>query len=205
MTAAEKNGTTYITVTMKAADLAVASTDSTALFNYGYQNFTKAQVNGGEVSVPNGVTVDNLTVQENSQNGNTVNDYYYNDYLLGSVEVPEATPTPEPAADALSDTSGGNTDQADQNEKSDNCRRRKNFCRHAKAAKNTSDHRSGNASSYYYSEYCTCKKGKKILWLSLHTMWIYANRYNRNTEKDKEKRKIKWEKSKLQNVVELRD
>ena len=35
--------------------------------------------------------------------------------------------------------------------------------------------------------------------------WIYANRYNRNTEKDKEKRKIKWEKSKLQNVVELRD
>ena len=116
VTAAEKNGTTYITVTMKAADLAVASTDSTALFNYGYQNFTKAQVNGGEVSVPNGVTVDNLTVQENSQNGNTVDDYYYNDYLLGSVEVPEATPTPEPAADALSDTSGGNTDQ---NEKSD--------------------------------------------------------------------------------------
>ena len=54
---------------------------------------------------------------------------YYDDYLLGSVEVPEATPTPEPAADALSDTSGGNTDQADQNEKSDNCRRRKNFCR----------------------------------------------------------------------------
>ena len=35
--------------------------------------------------------------------------------------------------------------------------------------------------------------------------WIYANRYNRNTEKAKEKRKIKWEKSKLQNVVELRD
>ena len=57
--------------------------------------------------------MDNLTVQENSQNGNTVNDYYYNDYLLGSVEVPE------PAADTLSDTSGGNTDQADQNEKSD--------------------------------------------------------------------------------------
>lgn len=27
----------------------------------------------------------------------------------------------------------------------------------------------------------------------------------RNTEKAKEKRKIKWEKSKLQNVVELRD
>ena len=49
------------------------------------------------------------------------------------------------------------------------------------------------------------KREKKILWLSLHIMWIYANRYNRNTEKAKEKRKIKWEKSKLQNVVELRD
>ena len=71
--------------------------------------------------------------------------------------------------------------------------------------KNTSDHRSGNASSYYHSEHCTCKKGKKILWLSLYSIWIYANRYNRNTEKAKEKRKIKWEKSKLQNVVELRD
>ena len=43
---------------------------------------------------------------------------------------------------------------------------------------------------------------KSICW---HTRWIYANRYNRNTEKAKEKRKIKWEKSKLQNVVELRD
>ena len=94
---------------------------------YGYQNFTKAQVNGGEVSVPNGVTVDNLTVQENSQDGNTVDDYYYNDYLLGSVEVPEATPTPEPAADTLSDTSGGNTDQADQNEKSDTVGEEKYF------------------------------------------------------------------------------
>ena len=58
----------------------------------------------------------------------------------------------------------------------------------------------------------SCKKGKKprsggLLWLSLHSIWhtIYANRYNRNTEKAKEKRKIKWEKSKLQNVVELRD
>ena len=49
-------------------------------------------------------------------------------------------------------------------------------------------------------------KRKKILWLSLHTMWIYANRYNRNTEKAKEKRKIKWGKIKVtQNVVELRD
>lgn len=107
VTAVEQNGTTYITVTMKAADLAVASTDSTALFNYGFQNFTKLQVNGGEILAPNGVTVDNLTVQESQENGETVDSYYYNDYLLGSVTVPEATPTPEPAADTASENGGG--------------------------------------------------------------------------------------------------
>lgn len=43
VTAARRNGTTYITVTMKAADLAIASSDSTAMFNYGYQNFQKME------------------------------------------------------------------------------------------------------------------------------------------------------------------
>ena len=117
VTAVEQNGTTYIAVTMKAADLAVASTDSTALFNYGFQNFTKTQVNGGEILVPNGVSVDNLTVQEAQENGETVDSYYYCDYLLGSVTVPEPTPTPEPAADAVSengaDASDGSADQSD--------------------------------------------------------------------------------------------
>ena len=120
VTAVEQNGTTYITVTMKAADLAVASTDSTALFNYGFQNFTKLQVNGGEIIVPNGVTVDNLTVQEAEENGETVDSYYYGDYLLGSVTVPEPTPTPELAADAVlengADGSAESTDQAVQSD-----------------------------------------------------------------------------------------
>ena len=126
VTAVEQNGTTYITVTMKAADLAIASADSTALFNYGYQNFTKTQVNGGEIIVPNGVTVDNLTVQEAQENGETVNSYYYGDYLLGSVTVPEATPTPEPAADTASENgvgagvSDGSDDQAVQSDSAQN-------------------------------------------------------------------------------------
>ena len=30
-------------------------------FNYGYQNFQKMQADGGEILIPNGVTVDNLT------------------------------------------------------------------------------------------------------------------------------------------------
>ena len=124
VTAVEQNGTTYIAVTMKAADLAVASTDSTALFNYGFQNFTKTQVNGGEILVPNGVSVDNLTIQEAQENGETVDSYYYGDYLLGSVTVPEPIPTPEPAADAVSesgaDMSDGSGDQAVQSDSTQN-------------------------------------------------------------------------------------
>ena len=96
---------------MKAADLAIASTDSTAMFNYGYQNFTKLQVNGGEVLVPNGVTVDNLTVREEPSDGEIIDNYYYGDYMVGSVTVPEATPTPEPAADTVSEN--GTTDSSD--------------------------------------------------------------------------------------------
>ena len=96
---------------MKAGDLAIASTDSTALLNYGYQNFTKTQVNGGEILLPNGVTVDNLTIQEGQENGETVDSYYYGDYLLGSVTVPEATPTPEPAADTVSEN-GSDTEMS---------------------------------------------------------------------------------------------
>ena len=79
VTAARRNGTTYITVTMKAADLAIASSDSTAMFNYGYQNFQKMQADGGEILIPNGVTVDNLTVREGTLDGNPVNQYFFGD------------------------------------------------------------------------------------------------------------------------------
>lgn len=83
VTAARRNGTTYITVTMKAADLAIASSDSTAMFNYGYQNFQKMQADGGEILIPNGVTVDNLTVREGTLDGNPVNQYFFGDYMVG--------------------------------------------------------------------------------------------------------------------------
>ena len=99
---------------MKAADLAIASTDSTAMFNYGYQNFTKLQVNGGEVLVPNGVTVDNLTVREEPSDGEIIDNYYYGDYMVGSVTVPEATPTPEPAADIVSENGTADSSDAGQ-------------------------------------------------------------------------------------------
>ena len=58
----------------------------------------------------------------------------------------------------------------------------------------------------YYHSYIALAKKEKRYYTSSHIMWIYANRYNRNTEKAKEKRKNKMgKKSKLQNVVELSD
>ncbi len=120
VTAVERNGITYIAVTMKASDLSISSADSTALFNYGYQNFTKLQVNGGEIIAPAGVTVDDLTVQETQENNETTDSYYYGDYLLGSVTALEVTPTPEPAAvpentsgTAATDEDGNQTVQND--------------------------------------------------------------------------------------------
>lgn len=115
VTAVERNGITYIAVTMKASDLSISSADSTALFNYGYQNFTKLQVNGGEIIAPAGVTVDDLTVQETQENNETTDSYYYGDHLLGSVTALEVTPTPEPAA-VSENTSGTAATDEDGNQ-----------------------------------------------------------------------------------------
>ena len=52
VTAATRDNTTYIAVTMRAADLANSCMDSTAMFNYGFDNFTKTEVDGGSVLLP---------------------------------------------------------------------------------------------------------------------------------------------------------
>ena len=44
--AAERNGRTYIAVTMRAVDLGINCTDSTALFDYAFNNFDTIDVNG---------------------------------------------------------------------------------------------------------------------------------------------------------------
>ena len=119
VTAARRNGTTYITVTMKAADLAIASSDSTAMFNYGYENFQKIQVDGGEILIPNGVTVDNLTVRKGTLDGNPVNQYFFGDYMVGSVPVQEATPTPEPSVEKVSEKNLENTADGTQTDTSE--------------------------------------------------------------------------------------
>ena len=52
--AAERNGRTYIAVTLRAADLGGNCTDSRALFDYAFNSFDTIDVNGRAVTVPKG-------------------------------------------------------------------------------------------------------------------------------------------------------
>ena len=74
MTAAERNGRTYIAVTMRAADLGINCTDSTSLFNYAFDNFDTIDVDGTAMTVPKGVTVNDLTTDTAERNGKTLTD-----------------------------------------------------------------------------------------------------------------------------------
>lgn len=69
VTAAERNGRTYIAVTMRAADLGINCTDSTSLFNYAFDNFDTIDVDGTAMTVPKGVTVNDLTTDTAERNG----------------------------------------------------------------------------------------------------------------------------------------
>ena len=66
--AAERNGRTYIAVTMRTADLGANCTDSIALFDYAFNNFDTLTVNGKKMTVPKGVTADQLTVEQVDKN-----------------------------------------------------------------------------------------------------------------------------------------
>ena len=92
--AAERNGRTYIAVTMRTVDLGINCTDSTALFDYAFNNFDTIDVNGTKMSAPKGVTVNDLTTESTDKNGRTMNRYYYNGQYVGYVM--EADPTPAP-------------------------------------------------------------------------------------------------------------
>ncbi len=93
--AAERNGRTYIAVTLRAADLGGNCTDSRALFDYAFNSFDTIDVNGRAVTVPKGVTVSDLTVQEIEKNGKIYNRYFYSGQYVGMVAAPEPTPVPE--------------------------------------------------------------------------------------------------------------
>lgn len=112
VTAVERNGITYISVTMRAADLATACVDSTAMMDYAYRNFSKTAVDGGSVLVPNGTDISMLNVKEEEDAGNTVQDYYFGDYLVGtaSVPLPTETPVPTPTQSETESTDSQSTD-----------------------------------------------------------------------------------------------
>lgn len=84
VTGAERNGITLIAVVMRASAGEVCQ-DTIQLFNYGFEKFQKIEVPGGSVVIPAGSTVESLETVETSADGNTRQDYYFNqDYYVGS-------------------------------------------------------------------------------------------------------------------------
>lgn len=98
-----RNGMTLIAVTLRA-EVEQIYQDQIKLFDYAFSNFSHVEVPGGVVTVPNGKTAADLTVQEASAEVGAAQNYYYNgEYYLGSgvkedptQEVVAEEPTPEP-------------------------------------------------------------------------------------------------------------
>lgn len=102
-TVAERNGRTYIVVTMRDADLGINCADSTVLFDYAFNSFDSIEVDGKAMTVPKGVTVADLTMKSKEKGTRTLNQYYYQGQFVGYVTV-EDTPTPEPVQEAKETT-----------------------------------------------------------------------------------------------------
>ena len=117
VTAAERNGRTYIAVTMRAADLGTNCTDSRALFDYAFNNFDAIDVDGTKMTVPKGITVNDLTADMSESNGETLNSYYYNGQFVGSVAEakPTETPSPEPTGEMVNTETQEATEEASLN------------------------------------------------------------------------------------------
>ena len=96
--AAERNGRTYIAVTMRTSDLGQNCTDSISLFDYAFNNFDSIDVNGTKMTVPKGVTVNDLTTKPMEKGGNTFNQYYYNGQFVGYAKAQAAAPAETAAA-----------------------------------------------------------------------------------------------------------
>ena len=117
VTAAERNGRTYIAVTMRAADLGTNCTDSRALFDYAFNNFDAIDVDGTKMTVPKGITLNDLTADMSESNGETLNSYYYNGQFVGSAAEakPTETPSPEPTGEMVDTETQETTETASLN------------------------------------------------------------------------------------------
>lgn len=102
--AAERNGRTYIAVTLRAADLGGNCTDSRALFDYAFTSFDTIDINGTAITVPKGVTVSDLSVQETEKDGRIYNQYSYGGQYVGTAAAPEPTPVPETVPNSPEDS-----------------------------------------------------------------------------------------------------
>lgn len=92
---AEKNGMTLIAVAMRA-DAGEVCQDHINLFNYGFDNFQRVAVPGGNVTIPVGKDVSELDVTETVSGDLTAEAYFYkNDYYVGSGIKEESTPEAE--------------------------------------------------------------------------------------------------------------
>lgn len=96
--AAKRNGHTYIAVTLRAEDLGINCSDSKALFDYAFNSFDNIIVGNRHMTVPKGVTEDQLTAETVENNGKITVRYYYSGQFVGDVAEIQATstPTPEP-------------------------------------------------------------------------------------------------------------
>lgn len=92
VTAASRDGKTLIAVTLRA-DAGQVCADSTAMYEYGFNNFTKLEFDGGSAMVPNGVSEADLHTTNEKRDGVLLNHYYYGDKYVGTAEVrvPEET------------------------------------------------------------------------------------------------------------------
>lgn len=117
VTAAERNGRTYIAVTMRAADLGTNCTDSRALFDYAFNNFDTIDVDGTKMTVPKGITLNDLTADMSESNGETLNSYYYNGQFVGTAAEakPTETPSPEPTGEMVDTETQEATEEASLN------------------------------------------------------------------------------------------
>lgn len=117
VTAAERNGRTYIAVTMRAADLGTNCTDSRALFDYAFNNFDTIDVDGTKMTVPKGITLNDLTADMSESNGETLNSYYYNGQFVGTAAEakPTETPSPEPTGEVVDTETQEATEEASLN------------------------------------------------------------------------------------------
>lgn len=113
--AAERDGVTYIAVTMRTSDLGLNCSDSKDLFDYGFANFEQIQANEqGILTVPKGVTVNEMETNDTEKNGEKLRQYFYHGQYVGvgRIGVPTPVPTTEATLEQTESSQNGEEEKA---------------------------------------------------------------------------------------------